>query len=45
MIDNRPKTGQEALDLLKEGNERYVDSLTNPDPTTTVVNDFAHAHE
>lgn len=31
--DIRPKTGQEALELLKEGNARYVDSLTNPDPT------------
>lgn len=30
--DIRPKTGQEALELLKEGNARYVHSLTNPDP-------------
>ncbi len=30
--DTRPKTGQEALELLKQGNARYVDSLTNPDP-------------
>lgn len=30
--DARPQTGQEALELLKEGNARYVDSLTNPDP-------------
>ena len=30
----RPRTGQEALALLKQGNERYVDSLTNPDPMT-----------
>ncbi|MDN3397940.1 carbonic anhydrase [Psychrobacter sp. APC 3426] len=30
--DTRPQTGQEALELLKEGNARYVDSLTNPDP-------------
>ncbi|WP_201529250.1 carbonic anhydrase [Psychrobacter frigidicola] len=30
--DTRPKTGQEALTLLKEGNERYVDSLSNSDP-------------
>ncbi|MEN2752003.1 carbonic anhydrase [Psychrobacter sp. FBL11] len=30
--DTRPKTGQEALELLKEGNTRYVDSLTNTDP-------------
>ena len=28
----RPKTGQEALELLKEGNTRYMDSLTNTDP-------------
>lgn len=28
----RPKTGQEALELLKEGNTRYVDSLNNSDP-------------
>ncbi|ERL55295.1 carbonic anhydrase [Psychrobacter aquaticus] len=27
----RPKTGQEALELLKEGNTRYVDSLTSTD--------------
>ena len=30
--DTRPKTGQEALELLKQGNIRYVDSLTNTDP-------------
>ncbi|WP_201594020.1 carbonic anhydrase [Psychrobacter fulvigenes] len=30
--DTRPKTGQEALELLKEGNVRYVESLTNTDP-------------
>lgn len=28
----RPKTGLEALELLKEGNARYVDSLSNTDP-------------
>ncbi len=27
----RPKTGQEALELLKEGNARYVDSITSTD--------------
>ncbi|WP_299189601.1 carbonic anhydrase [uncultured Psychrobacter sp.] len=32
--DIRPKTGQEALELLKQGNARYVDSLTNTDPCT-----------
>ncbi|MBP2279401.1 carbonic anhydrase [Psychrobacter sp. PL15] len=30
--NTRPKTGQEALELLKEGNTRYVDSLNNADP-------------
>ena len=30
--NTRPKTGQEALELLKQGNIRYVDSLTNTDP-------------
>lgn len=30
--DTRPKTGQEALALLKEGNVRYVESLTSTDP-------------
>ncbi len=35
MTDNtRPKTGQEALALLKQGNARYVDSLTSLDPLT-----------
>lgn len=34
MTENtRPKTGQEALELLKKGNTRYVDSLTNNDPS------------
>lgn len=28
----RPTSGQEALALLKEGNRRYVNSLTDPDP-------------
>lgn len=32
-MPNRPKTGAEALTLLKEGNARYVDSLTS-DPST-----------
>lgn len=32
--DNRPKTGQQALALLQQGNDRYVDSLTNLDPET-----------
>ena len=31
--DKRPKTGQEALELLKQGNARYVENLTNTDPT------------
>ena len=31
--DVRPTTGQEALELLKEGNMRYIDSLTTTDPT------------
>lgn len=30
----RPKTGAEALEILKAGNLRYVDSLTNPEPLT-----------
>lgn len=30
----RARTGIEALELLKEGNERYVASITNPDPMT-----------
>ena len=29
---SRPKTGEEALAMLKEGNRRYVESLTDPDP-------------
>ena len=29
--DIRPTTGQEALELLKAGNARYVDSLTSTD--------------
>lgn len=33
MTDNiRPKTGMDALTMLKEGNERYVESLTSTDP-------------
>ncbi|MBO1531381.1 carbonic anhydrase [Psychrobacter sp. F1192] len=30
--DIRPKTGQEALELLKQGNARYVESLSMTDP-------------
>ena len=30
----RPASGQEALELLKNGNERYVTSLTSTDPMT-----------
>jgi len=29
----RPTTGAEALAMLKEGNQRYVASLTDPDPS------------
>lgn len=33
MTDNiRPKTGMDALTMLKAGNERYVESLTSTDP-------------
>lgn len=33
MTDNmHPPSGPEALTMLKEGNERYVDSLTSTDP-------------
>ena len=31
---NRPETGAEVLALLKEGNARYVESLTSTDPMT-----------
>lgn len=30
---NRPKTGLEALAMLQEGNRRYVNSLTDANPT------------
>lgn len=30
---NRPKSGLEALAMLKEGNRRYVNSLTDANPT------------
>ncbi len=30
--DTRPTTGAEALEILKQGNIRYVDSLTSTDP-------------
>ncbi|WP_367105774.1 carbonic anhydrase [uncultured Psychrobacter sp.] len=30
----RPNTGQDVLELLKEGNARYIDSLTSTDPMT-----------
>jgi carbonic anhydrase len=29
--ENRPATGAEALEMLKQGNARYVDSLTSTD--------------
>lgn len=32
--DTRPETGAEVLELLKQGNIRYVDSLTSTDPMT-----------
>ncbi len=32
--DMRPETGAEVLELLKQGNIRYVDSLTSTDPMT-----------
>lgn len=31
---NRPATGAEALELLKAGNARYVESITSTDPMT-----------
>lgn len=41
----RPKTAQQALQLLKEGNERFVESVKNPEATLLASNALTQVHD
>lgn len=41
----RPDTAQQALDMLKQGNARFVDNVQNPESTLLASNALTHVHE
>ena len=41
----RPQTAEQALQMLKDGNTRFVDSLKNPDSTLLASNALTHIHD
>ncbi|MFW2176396.1 MULTISPECIES: carbonic anhydrase [unclassified Moraxella] len=41
----RPETAQQALQLLKDGNQRFVESVKNPDATLLASNALTQVHD
>ena len=41
----RPKTAEQALEMLKQGNARFVENLQNPQSTLLASNALTHVHE
>lgn len=41
----RPDTAQQALDMLKQGNARFVNNVQNPESTLLASNALTHVHE
>ena len=41
----RPETAQQALEMLKQGNARFVDNVQNPQSTLLASNALTHVHE
>ena len=41
----RPETAQQALQMLKEGNTRFVENLKNPQSTLLASNALTHIHD
>ncbi|HBI48678.1 MAG TPA: carbonic anhydrase [Moraxellaceae bacterium] len=41
----RPETAEQALEMLKQGNARFVDNVQNPQSTLLASNALTHVHE
>lgn len=41
----RPETAEQALDMLKQGNARFVENVQNPQSTLLASNALTHVHE
>ena len=41
----RPKTAEQALEMLKQGNARFVENVQNPQSTLLASNALTHVHE
>lgn len=41
----RPETAQQALEMLKQGNARFVENVQNPQSTLLASNALTHVHE
>lgn len=41
----RPETAEQALEMLKQGNARFVENLQNPQSTLLASNALTHVHE
>lgn len=41
----RPETAEQALEMLKQGNSRFVENVQNPQSTLLASNALTHVHE
>ena len=41
----RPETAEQALEMLKQGNARFVENVQNPQSTLLASNALTHVHE
>lgn len=41
----RPETAEQALEMLKQGNARFVENVQNPQSTLLASNTLTHVHE
>ena len=41
----RPETAEQALEMLKQGNARFVENVQNPQSTLLASNALTHLHE
>ena len=42
---SRPETAEQALEMLKQGNARFVENVQNPQSTLLASNALTHVHE
>ena len=40
----RPETAEQALEMLKQGNARFVENVQNPQSTLLASNALTHVH-